>query len=668
MKIKVRSRRAGKAKELKIKRIGIRSLAIALVGLSISCVGIKNIANVQCDTSATSDNVEKIGSNLVINPAYEEYMADVAAGKEDDWELIPNKYIQNNDSRLFRSYRASNTNLPATYNLIDEGYGTLIKNQGSDGICWAFSITTAVESYLLKNEIADIEFSPKQMDYLYANDAINGYSVQNFGAEPHDLGSGYNFLLASLGFPTGLAPVEEEDFFPILQANDTSLADHSSWLDYENKNTIIAFLTGEYGDAYTKELPYNKIVEPNNNYIITEFTDYQFNSSLDIDLIKQSIYENGAAYVGTVSPGIGSCWDEDSKTIIDKGSTVCGASNGHAMSVIGWDDNHSYTDPSDGSTKTGAFIIQNSWGESSLLSDYGITYDWLVSNGVIDPSTLTSEQIQGLKDAIANYDAHEIVYLAYEGASSRLSMTDFGLIDKVSQNDYDAIYSVTMGEDYKGVSKGEADNELVFTYTTDGETEYIHDISVANHLPLTVDLDYDIAVDNGNGFQYVGSITSTKDAFSQKMLALNSPIEVSGAFRIKITLLQNGTAIGGLDDYINYFSTAAYAKSNSGSSTNPTTNPSTDQTGGDPATDPTTDPSTEQIGGSTEDDIPVPSTGDNTSGSDTKKATSPYTGMVTEEDNGALAILSVSLPIIFALSFIGYNARRNKKHINFDIK
>ena len=286
MKIKVHSRHTGKAKELKIKRIGVRSLAIILIGLSISYAGIKNITNVQGDTSATSDNVENIGDNLVINPAYEEYIADIAAGKEDEWELIPNKYIQNNDNRLFRSYRASNTNLPASYNLINEGYGTKIKNQGSDGICWAFSIATAMESYLLKNEIAEIELSPKQMDYLYTNDAVNGYSVQNIGAQPHNLGDGYNFLLASLGFPTGLAPVEEEDFYPILQANDASLADYNSWLDYENKNTIVAFLTGEYGDVYAKELPYNKIVEPNNEYIITEFTDYQFESSLDIELIK----------------------------------------------------------------------------------------------------------------------------------------------------------------------------------------------------------------------------------------------------------------------------------------------------------------------------------------------------------------------------------------------
>ena len=53
-----------------------------------------------------------------------------------------------------------------------------------------------------------------------------------------------------------------------------------------------------------------------------------------------------------------------SKTIIDRGVAVCGGDNGHAMTIIGWDDNYDKNNfnisDNNGPKNNGAFLVKDS--------------------------------------------------------------------------------------------------------------------------------------------------------------------------------------------------------------------------------------------------------------------------------------------------------------------
>lgn len=582
MKMRIHSKGSDRIQGLKIKKLGLRSIAAIIAGASVAGIGAKILSNVQGDTSAVSDDMLSISDMITINPVWEQYIADVEVGKGSEWDIIPNKYITT-EAGGSRSYRSSNslgnTNLPSSYNLITEGYGTKIKNQGTDGICWAYAITSVVESYLLKNNSINIELSPKQMDYIYASGTPNNdYMVSIYGTDGiRPLGDGYRLNYAMVGLSSNSTPVNEADFFELLQANDTELARFESWDQYNDIRSIDNNLFGS-ASSYTKEMPYDKVAENKSEYIITDVVDYYIpssdNASDVVSKVKQGIYEKGAAFVGTVAPGTNNCYDKDTKTIIDRGSAICG-NDGHAMTIVGWDDNYSYTDPSDGSTKTGAFILQNSWGKSDLFSRYGVSYDTLVEKGLIDPSKYTEAQIQSLKDFINNYDSIETLYLAYQFTPSS-SITDFGLFENIEANNYDVIYDVTSSHNYSGSTIGSQNNEVIYTYSTGTDTNYIDKIAVSSPLvPFKYDLNYEISIDTGSDFIKVGDIEISKGTFAQRTIEISQPVEVSGTFKVKFALSRadNGQQVDIGSEYTKFFTMAAFAKNIDGSDPAPTPEP-----------------------------------------------------------------------------------------------
>ena len=113
--------------------------------------------------------------------------------------------------------------------------------------------------------------------------------------------------------------------------------------------------------------------------------------------------ENGAAYVGTLMDS--SCRYVDSNlnnTVIDV--FFCKYSGGHAMEIIGWDDNIEYSYCADtrahkavtSSCKRiisgkGVWILKNSWGDTTSYPY--LTYDSLFTSiGFIDEVESTSQR------------------------------------------------------------------------------------------------------------------------------------------------------------------------------------------------------------------------------------------------------------------------------------
>lgn len=534
---------ASKKKPERLKISGAKKLA--------AVAGLIGLGGLMLGGSASAASFDE---SMIINPVWQQYMADVAAGNGSNWNLIPNKYKYIGDY----GGKGSDTELPAKYNLVEAGFGTLLKNQGTDGDCWAFATTTAIESNIKKTQGIDVEFSPKQLDYLLAEGSpYYSYINENFDVS-RSLGDGGNFLLASFPISGKSAPVTESSFFTKLKSNDENLSNYTSWRNFQDINTINYNLNGNHS-VYNEPMSFDKVTEDSGDYVVTKHRWYIGDTDL-VSTIKENVYKYGAVYVGTVAPEIEGCWDKDTKTIIDLGKQVC-ADGGHAMAIVGWDDDHEYTDPSTNTVKKGAFLLQNSWGRTGIWQDYGLGDADTIMEKLYDYTGKTEEQIAAmhtfLENMLTKYDAIENPWLAYDFDDSyENGRVDFASIQETKIQEYDHVYdSINQVEGFGTDDPAAA--ELVYTFSAGDNVEEIKTISLTTHgVTSDEDTEYAIFVDNsgtGKNYQKVGSITMPKGEMGQESVELTDSAIITGLFKVKVEPQDMGIA-----GYENYFSLAVY--------------------------------------------------------------------------------------------------------------
>ena len=312
-----------------------------------------------------------------LNPKFIEYL-ELSEKKKQKIELIPDNYIV--DYSVSNNY-SSNT-LPSTYdlrNINNKNYISLIKDQGSTGICWAFASIENVETLLAKqsgqsysNSIPS--FSVRQMDYATSSDHLvknanwiscsGGCSYQpwdNSKNSSRSLGGPGNFYTSSIVMSNGLS-LADENVLPWNENNDALWAKNILGIDkslYEVNSTI--------------SIP-----------MITEDTASEDTINSFVTEVKNDIIQYGGPFVGTYSPqstcGFENIDGKKALKVDDCANDSSTVSAGHAMQIIGWDDNYNYSycdagtkhySVSNGScskgtltTGKGAWIIRNSWGET----------------------------------------------------------------------------------------------------------------------------------------------------------------------------------------------------------------------------------------------------------------------------------------------------------------
>ena len=297
----------------------------------------------------TKKNYKLDSYNYKINTEYLNYLS-LSDEEKEKVTIIPNKYvyISNNidsDSNEFE--------LPSEYDLrnVDgNNFVTSNKNQGSRGICWAFSAVATMESSIIKNGYASIDnpqiFSEYQLDFALSDDGIKNYS----GGE-RKLSTGNSASEVTNFINEGYSPVSLQNFGE----------------EYYGIYPI------DYGDVF--ELQNTEYFFPESSEIIETVDSSKINN------IKKYIMKYGSIIVDTASP-LGECshMDSEDNVYIDVNS-FCYTSSGHSMSAIGWDDNYSQTYEVNGEIYEvkGAWILKNSWGDifpfvylsyNSVYTDY----------------------------------------------------------------------------------------------------------------------------------------------------------------------------------------------------------------------------------------------------------------------------------------------------------
>ena len=203
-----------------------------------------------------------------------------------------------------------NGTLLSAYSLLDDYTLTPVKDQGTEGNCWAFAAMAVLESCMVKASNASFDLSEANLKNLMALFSDYGFKILTNGGGFPDLAFGY---LASW-----LGPIyEENDFYsindylsPLLNTTahiqNIVLLDRPSYTD----NDDIKWAILRYGAVGTS-------------------------MHFDYDYLKSvSYYYNGV---------------EDSN---------------HAVAIVGWDDNYSRNNFKNAPMGDGALIVRNSWGPS----------------------------------------------------------------------------------------------------------------------------------------------------------------------------------------------------------------------------------------------------------------------------------------------------------------
>ena len=309
-----------------------------------------------------------------LNPKYVDYL-DSSKEERQEMDLVPTPYVLELSETHIREQKAPTETKYDLRNVNGNSYVTPIKDQGSLNLCWSFTTVEQIESLLMvKNNTPynsnSTVLSTRFLDYASSTNGITDYT-NDYGTRV--LTEGGNFLTSTIVAYNGLG-----------LANNSVLPFNSSTSTKELA-TILSYNNSLYEVNSTIRVP-----------MLTSTDTSQVNTFKA--LVKQLVKENGGAYVGTQGPGYSCSIDVNgsaigaSKSALIRVDDGCTDNSGHAMQIIGWDDNYSYaycktsnkvhsTDLSNCSNVntvrgTGAWILRNSWGDSSYPYVY-LAYDSL---------------------------------------------------------------------------------------------------------------------------------------------------------------------------------------------------------------------------------------------------------------------------------------------------
>ena len=321
----------------------------------------------------------KKDNKLYLNPQYVEYLT-YSEEEKDDLGEIPISMIIDYSVRDI----TENINVPSKYDLRNDNgnnYVTPVRDQGDLGLCWTFATAGAAESHLLKkNNISYTSssqlISERQIDYATSRNGIKDYKSEYVSFINRSLGDGGNFYISTIALANGISLIDYNSF---KEYNDDDL-------QKMELSDVLSYSKSLYEVNSTINFP--RLNLRDSTSILSEEETETRNSFLKE--VKQNIMENGAAYVRTLMDS--SCRYVDSNlnnTVIDVYN--CNPSGGHAMEIIGWDDDLEYSYCADTRSHNsdisdcrsvvsgkGVWILKNSWGD--VLQYPYLTYDSLYTS------------------------------------------------------------------------------------------------------------------------------------------------------------------------------------------------------------------------------------------------------------------------------------------------
>ncbi len=353
---------------------------------------------------------QELPSQAPMNPEFLDYISNIRNGKvSTDSHAHHLGRIPLPVKPDFSNYKpgseVKNKSFDPSYDLRDEGGLTSVKNQGNCGSCWTFATMANIESVWKIDGYGTYDLSEQNL-HTCNNDFEFGHC------------NGGNFYMSTAYMAKGIGPVTEADD-PYQADSDSSC---SSGL------TPVRYVTEAI-------------------FIPTNETD-----------IKQAILDHGALY--TSMYWLSSAYNSGDYTYYYDGpGDGSDGGGGHAVTIVGWDDNKSTASSNDG-----AWIIKNSWGSYWGESGYFyLSYDDVEANDFV--ACFTQSIDYDSQRHIFGYDDYG--WVSSYGYSD--GGTDYGLVKFTADDNYTVskigTYAVGAGVNltvtvYDDYSSGSLSNQL----------------------------------------------------------------------------------------------------------------------------------------------------------------------------------------------------------------
>ena len=391
--------------------------------------------------------------------------------------------------------------------ILTEEINVPIKHQGSTMECWAFSMTSTLESYLAKSGQQVVpRYSERFIDYSTAKTFLDG---ENPIAYNREVGQGGNAIVALGHFTNGTGAVLEEDM---------------PFEDNENKINLseIQGKTPQTRVTEAKVFPnINKMYSSDTQEI--KYYDDGFNEYTDSEVteirnsIKQHIMEYGAISAMTSANNANYYSNPEDPMHSEAyycGDTFLGVVD-HAITIIGWDDDYSVDNfnPDNKPVNPGAYICLNSYGPESFAD--GLTY-------------VSYDDVNIEKNLVGIKGADEIEST-----------------EKIYQNDF---YGYTAGINFESDEPNTMFQVAnVFTRDTN-EKEYIKEIQLCITGEYTPEVYINPTGDSLTDNLVKVDLKNTDLDDTYNTLEFKAPIEVSGdKFAVVVTLKGTGKVSIGME-------------------------------------------------------------------------------------------------------------------------
>ena len=269
----------------------------------------------------------------------ENYHATGYRELDGEYQIIPD-VLNDNYSYIDGTEITKAAAYPSTYktaNLPD------VRDQGSYGVCWAFSTISLIETNLIKKNLVsnDIDLS-----------------------ELHLVNYTYNCVNDPLGGLEGDINKFDTSYGSVMQSGGNVEMAANSLLDWEGAvNEDVVPYTTEYvrqveNNQLDDSLAYGKDVAHVQNF-------YRVNTTSKED-VKKAVMDYGAVSISYWSDQ-SSDWSTQYYNSLTA-AYYCpeGHITNHAVNIVGWDDDYSSDNFATKPEGNGAWIVRNSWG-----SEYG---------------------------------------------------------------------------------------------------------------------------------------------------------------------------------------------------------------------------------------------------------------------------------------------------------
>lgn len=455
--------------------------------------------------SAFTASAEMTLSGTDLNPEYQKYIEDQeepmlldAEEQESGTNYVPAPYVEVNE--IYAVEHVSEE-LPSSYDAREDGKITPPKDQGTDGVCWAFAGTSSLEAMLMPER--EYDFSEQ-----HARFALSSVGGNDWGYD-RDASDGGNFSMYATYLMRWSGPVlEEEDPYDLsVKTREVSVTD-----GFEEQFHVQGFLS-----------------IPNPAQTVERVTAEQ--RAAHVNLIKQYVKDYGSVFT-SIYYNAGSYYNSATYSYYYPGEATCKVSN-HAVSIVGWDDNYSKDHFKSKPSADGAFLIKNSWGES--FGDQGYFYlSYEDAYAGWNAGVISQVDEKGTLDHIYQYDPFCLT-AAYGYKSSltgkTVSQACFANVFSV-ESDQEALKAVsvyTAAPDttcrvYINAEGGRLDSfdRMTFVGEETFEMSGYHTIDLSEQIPLT-----------GEKFAVAVQVKSTVE--EQRMIPLEMPLTVGDITNSKCT-------------------------------------------------------------------------------------------------------------------------------------